>query len=148
GTMGSTAEQVANLDRSEVYLPRLNSDILTPIGGDQPITISLDADASLGLSEQQASHATLTVQPGSLLDFEGNPIADGEVGFSMVDPELVRDMLPEGLKQLSATLTIQAPGVAAFSTPIELTYPNIYDAEPGTKLFIYSFDHTTGRLEI
>ena len=50
--------------------------------------------------------------------------------------------------QLSATLTIQAPGVAVFDQPVKLTFPNIYNAAPGTKLPFYSFDHTTGQLVI
>src|SRR5262249_41362566 len=72
----------------------------------------------------------------------------GQVGISTVPPELVRDMLPPGLMQLASTLTLQAPGVAQFATPVQMTYPNVYGAAPGEKLDFYSFDHTTGRLVI
>ena len=29
-----------------------------------------------------------------------------------------------------------------------MTFPNVFDAAPGTQLDVYSFDHTTGGLEI
>ncbi len=69
-----------------------------------------------------------------------------EVGVSTVPPELVRDMLPPVLLQHTFDITIQAPGAAAFTTPIELSLPNVFGAAPGTKLNLLSFDHTTGRL--
>ncbi len=58
------------------------------------------------------------------MDPNGNPLANGQVGISTVPPELVREMLPEGLMQLATTLTIQAPGVARFAAPLQLTVPN------------------------
>ena len=58
------------------------------------------------------------------------------------------DMLPTGVMQHTFDITIQAPGVATFSTPAQLTFPNVFDAAPGTQLNVLSFDHTTGRLEI
>ena len=38
--------------------------------------------------------------------------------------------------------------MAVFSTPVQITFPNVFDAAPGTKLNVLSFDHTTGRLVI
>ena len=43
---------------------------------------------------------------------------NGQVGISTVPPELVRDMLPPGVLQHTFDITIQAPGVAAFNTPL------------------------------
>ncbi|MBU6173928.1 MAG: hypothetical protein KGQ60_08995, partial [Planctomycetes bacterium] len=63
-------------------------------------------------------------------------------------PELVRDMLPPGVMQHTFDITIQAPGAASFSTPLKISFPNVFNAEPGTKLNFLSFDHTTGRLVI
>jgi hypothetical protein len=65
----------------------------------------------------------------------------------MVSPALIQDMLPTGMK-VQATMTIQAPGVAKFATPLPLTMPNIYGAAAGTQLFFYSYDHTTGQASI
>ena len=58
------------------------------------------------------------------------------------------DMLPPGVLQHTFDITIQAPGGATFTTPAELTMPNVFGSAPGTKLDILSFDHTTGRLVI
>src|SRR5262249_30027145 len=61
---------------------------------------------------------------------------------------LVEDMLPPGLMQHTFDITIQAPGGATFTTPAQLTMPNVFGLGPGEKTFILSFDHTTGRLII
>src|SRR5262249_61907223 len=69
-------------------------------------------------------------------------------GISLVPPSLVADMLPPGVLQHTFDITIQAPNGAVFTTPAQLTMPNVFAAAPGTKLDILSFDHTTGRLVI
>ena len=38
--------------------------------------------------------------------------------------------------------------MATFAEPVQITFPNVFNAAPGTKLNILSFDHTTGRLVI
>ncbi len=148
GTMGTRSQREENLDRTEVYLPRLQGSILTTLSSDQTTVITADAISTPDLTPEQRQYLTLEVQPQSALDSQGQPIPNARVGFSTVPPQLVREMLPEGLMQLSGTLTVQAPGVAAFSPPIKLTFPNIYNAAPGTQLPFYSYDHTTGRLVI
>ena len=148
GSMGTLEQQVANADRDEVYLPRLHTSILRDVSTTEPTVIGLDPAAATGLSPEQRDQLTITLQPGSLIGPDGHPLAGAQVGISLVPPELVRGMLPPGLMQLATTMTIQAPGVATFSTPVRLTFPNVYGAAPGTKLDVYSFDHTTGRLEI
>src|SRR5262249_32021087 len=39
-------------------------------------------------------------------------------------------------------------GTATFSEPASMTFPNVFNAAPGSKLDFLSFDHTTGRLVI
>ncbi len=78
----------------------------------------------------------------------GQKMSSGMVGFSTVATSLIKDMLPQGIMQLATTLTIQAPGVATFSTPLQVTFANVYGAAPGSQLDVYSFNHTTGMLEI
>ena len=90
----------------------------------------------------------MVVQPGSLVGVDGQKLSGGQVGISTVPPELVKDMLPPGLLQHTFDITIQAPGVATFSTPAQMTFPNVFGAAPGTKLDFLSFDHTTGMLAI
>ena len=57
-------------------------------------------------------------------------------------------MLPPGVLQHTFDITIQAPGVATFTEPVQITFPNVFNAAPGTKLNLLSFDHTTGMLVI
>lgn len=148
GTMGTREERDANRDRREVYLPRLQQTILTPLASNQPTTITVDGKSAPDLSEAQRQYLSIEVAAGSAIGEDGRPVDNPKVGISTVPPELVRGMLPDGLMQLSATLTIQAPGVAVFNEPVALSFPNIYNAAPGTQLPFYSFDHTTGQLVI
>ncbi|MEY9752606.1 Ig-like domain-containing protein [Bradyrhizobium yuanmingense] len=148
GTTGSIQEQIENLNRPEVYLPRLSTEILADIADTGSTLVTVDAAAAPNLTDAQRAQVKLVVQGGSAIGDNGLPIADAQVGISTVPPELVRDMLPPGLLQHTFDITIQAPGAAAFNTPIQLTLPNVFNAAPGTKLNLLSFDHTTGRLVI
>jgi hypothetical protein len=148
GTMAQTPKEAASLQNDQgVYLPRLQSSLLTPIGI-TATTIGVDGTTAPNLTPEQQQHLTVTVPPNAAIGVNGQKMTNVKIGISTVPPELVRDMLPTGLMQLSSTITIQAPDVATFSTPIALTFPNLYGAAPGSKLDFYSFDHTTGRLEI
>ena len=71
-----------------------------------------------------------------------------QVGISTVPTELIREMLPLGVSEPPFTITVQAPGVVTFSTPVAVSYPNVDNAAPGTKMLFISFDHATGRLVI
>src|SRR5262245_64834121 len=57
-------------------------------------------------------------------------------------------MLPPGVLQHTFDITVQAPGIETFSTPAPMTFPNMFNAPPGSQLNFLSFDHTTGRLVI
>lgn len=148
GTMGSSEDQLANLDRGEVYLPRLSTSILTLLDDDADTVVTMPSVAAADLTEQERGRVSLVVAPGSVLDEHGQPVDGAMVGISTVPVELVRDMLPPGLLQHTFDITIQVPGGAVFDTPAQLTLPNIFGAPPGTKLNLLSFDHTTGRLVI
>jgi hypothetical protein len=148
GTMGSSAEQQENLNRGEIYLPRLSTSILTTIAADQPTVVGTPVEGAPNLLEADRNRIQLLVQPGSVIGENGQPLANAKVGIATVPPELVRDMLPPGILQHTFDLTIQAPGASVFSTPLQLTLPNVFNAAPGTKLNLLSFDHTTGRLVI
>ena len=148
GSMGTSDEQHANESRGEVYLPRLAQSILQTVSDTENTIVGVDAISSPNLTDAERAQLKLVVQPGSLIDANGNAMAGGQVGISTVPAELVRDMLPPGLLQHTFDITIQAPGVAAFNTPLQITFPNTFNAAPGTKLNFLSFDHTTGRLVI
>ncbi|HRF73519.1 MAG TPA: Ig-like domain-containing protein, partial [Accumulibacter sp.] len=148
GSMGTREAMAANEERQEVYLPRLQTSILQTVSGSTTTDIGVDAASAPNLTDEQRAHLKLEVQPGTLIDADGNVMSGGQVGISTVPPELVRDMLPPGVLQHTFDITIQAPGVAAFATPLQITFPNVFNAAPGTKLNFLSFDHTTGRLVI
>ncbi len=146
--MGTVEEREAVAGRGEVYLPRVQTDILKELSETEATEIGVPAKAAQDLTTEQREAIRLVVQPGSAVDASGNPVEGAQVGISTVPPELVLDMLPEGVMQHTFDLTIQSPDSAVFTTPAELTLPNVFDAAPGTKLNILSFDHTTGRLVI
>jgi hypothetical protein len=151
GSMGTLDQQAANAADPAVYLPRLTSDILTPVSTTAPTVVTAPTDAGTGgtnLTPQQLSELSLAVAPGSLVDANGNPVSNAQVGISPVPAQLVMDMLPAGLLQHTFDITIQAPGGATFTTPAQLTMPNVFGLPPGEKTFVLSFDHTTGRLVI
>jgi hypothetical protein len=147
-SMGTLEQQDANADRGEVYLPRLRSSILQNVSNSGVTMVGVDAVSAPNLTEAQRAVLQLEVQPGSLIDANGQPITAGQVGISTVPPQLVRDMLPPGVLQHTFDITIQAPNAAVFNTPLEITFPNVFNAAPGTQLDFLSFDHTTGRLVI
>ena len=148
GDMGTLQEQQAMGTAKGVYLPRLQTSILKPAGGSTATTISLDADAAAStLTAQQASEYSITVAPNSLVGMDGQKMSSGTVGVSTVSPSLIKDMLPQGVMQLATTLTIQAPGVATFSTPLQVTFANVYGAAPGDatqRLFFQPYDRHAG----
>ncbi|WP_338849852.1 Ig-like domain-containing protein [Massilia sp. W12] len=148
GSMGARESRAANFERSEVYLPRVLTSALQQTSATQPSVITAQAAGNIGLTDEQRSQLTLTVQPGSALDENGRQIAAPQIGVATVPPELVKDMLPPGVMQHTFDITIQAPGVTAFAQPVQITFPNVFHAAPGTKLNVLSFDHTTGRLVI
>jgi hypothetical protein len=148
GTMGTREQREANRERDEVYLPRLQTSILQTVSNTAPTLVGVDAESAPNLTPEQRQHLQLEVQPGSLIGADGQPLINPQVGISTVPPELVREMLPAGLLQHTFDITIQAPDAAVFSTPLQISFPNVFNAAPGTKLNFLSFDHTTGRLVI
>ena len=135
-------------DSSAVYLPRLATNILQTVSATSTNLLTATAAGAPNLSAFQRSQLTLTVAPNSLIGPNGQPLSSGQIGISTVPSQLVMDMLPPGVLQHTFDITIQAPGIATFSTPASLTFPNVFNAAPGTKLDFLSFDHTTGRLVI
>jgi hypothetical protein len=149
GTMGTPAEQVANAKVKGVYLPRLRQSILQPIAASGITQIGVDPKAAPNLTPEQQKLISIDVPAGSLVGMDGQKMTGGgQVGISTVPPELVRDMLPPGVLQHTFDITVQAPGVATFTTPAAMTFPNVFHSPPGTQVSLLSFDHTTGRLVI
>ncbi len=149
GSMGSVEQRLENADRSEVYLPRVPTSALQPVSDSSPTVITVqDPAAASQLTDQQRQALTLTIAPGAAIGADGAPVANAQIGIATVPPELVKDMLPPGVMQHTFDITIQAPGVSTFAEPVQITFPNVFNAAPGTQLNILSFDHTTGMLVI
>jgi hypothetical protein len=148
GSMGQPETMRALEDVPGVYLPRLRTSILQNVDAATPTTIGVSAEAAPNLTPQQRAMLSIEVPPGSLIGPDGQPLTSGQIGISTVPPEMVREMLPAGLLQHTFDITVQAPGISNFSTPAKMTFPNVFNAAPGTKLNFLSFDHTTGRLII
>ncbi len=147
-TMGSAEERASHAGRQEVYLPRVATTIFSLVSDSVPTTVGVDQNSAPNLTDSQRGALKLTVDPGSIIGADGQPLGDAQIGLSTVPPELVRDMLPPGVLQHTFDITIQAPGAATFATPATISFPNVFGAAPGTKLNILSFDHTTGMLVI
>ena len=88
-----------------MYLPRIPASILQPISASQTTMVSLRPEAALDLPLAQQQFLTVEVQPNSLVN-NGQHVASGQVGVSVVPPELVRDMLPPGLLQHTFDITV------------------------------------------
>ena len=131
-----------------LYLPRVMSNVLQTVSTTNVTVITLASNAAYDLPPEQQQHLTLEVPPGSMIGENGQLLATGTVGISVVPPDLVREMLPPGLLQHTFDISIQAPGIATFSTPVPMTFPNVFNAPIGTKLNFLSFDHTTGKLVV
>ena len=101
--------------------------------------ITTGANAAPELTDQERASLTLTVPAGSAVGLDGQPVANVQVGVSTVPAELVKDMLPPGVLQHTFDITIQAPGVNTFTAPVKITFPNVFNAAPGTRLNVLSF---------
>jgi len=134
-----------------MYLPRIASNILQTVDASTNTLITVSSNGAYNLSPSQQQYLTITISSNSLVGMDGQPMSSGQIGISVVPTNLVSDMLPPGLMQHTFDITVQAPGVATFTTPVQMTFPNVFGtnvASPGTKLNFLSFDHTTGRLVI
>ena len=131
-----------------MYLPRVMSNVLQTVTAGVTNMITLQSNTAYNLPPAQQPYLTVEIMPNSLIGMDGEPLASAQVGISVVPPELVESMLPPGLLQHTFDITVQAMGVSTFSTPAPMTFPNVFNAPPGTKLNFLSFDHTTGRLVI
>jgi hypothetical protein len=149
GSRGSIASQLDNTTNPVLVLPRLRTDVMQTLSQTAPTVLHTTADSSPQLTAEQLQEMTLTIQPGTLIGEDGKPLPpDAKVGFSVVPRDDIKDMLPPGLSQHSFDITIQAPGLSSFTTPAQLTLPNVFNLPPGTKTNLLTFDYTTGRLEI
>lgn len=146
--MGSREAKLANIGNEAVYLPRVDENILVDIDDAGVTTVTAMSENGSVLTAEQLDLISIDVTGGSLLDENGDVIQGAQVGISTVPPDIVRDMLPDGILQHTFDITIQAPAGAVFTEEAQITFPNVFNMAPGEQTFILSFDHTTGELVI
>ncbi len=138
----------APIPLAAMYLPRVATNVLKTVSASSNTVVTLQANAAYDLPSNQVQYLTIQIASNSLVGANGQMVSNAQIGVSVVPAELVKDMLPAGLLQHTFDITVQAPGLSTFSTPATMTFPNVFNAAPGTKLNFLSFDHTTGRLVI
>ncbi|MEM7212559.1 MAG: Ig-like domain-containing protein, partial [Pseudomonadota bacterium] len=148
GGMGPLEAQLERQEDQAFFLPRIPTAALTEVPDDQPITIRPVSGAGTNLTQEQFDLISLEVQPGSMIDAQGNPIANPELGLAIVPSEMVVDMLPDGVPIPPLFLTIQGPDGGVFTEEAVLTIPNVFGLPPGDKTEFFSYDHQTGLLVI
>src|SRR5262249_22824463 len=131
-----------------VYLPRLRSSILKDVNNTGITHVGVDGVSAPNLTDAQRQFLSLDVPAGALISADGQKLSTGQVRISTVPPELVMDMLPQGVLEHTFDITVQAPGITNFAQPVPMTFPNVFHSPPGAQLGFLSFDHTTGRLVI
>ncbi|MFM7071338.1 MAG: Ig-like domain-containing protein, partial [Planctomycetota bacterium] len=130
------------------YLPRLATSLLQNVDAASGAMIGVNPESAPQLTPEQQQLLRIEILPGRMVGTNGQTVTGGQIGISTVPPELVRDMLPPGVLEHTFDITVQAPGIANFTVPAPMTFPNVFNAAPGTQLNFLSFDHTTGRLVI
>ena len=140
--------RAANKKELGAYLPRLETDLLQQVNASTGATIGVNPESAPHLTAEQQQFLRIEILPGRMIGTDGQNLTGGQIGLSTVPPELVRDMLPPGVLEHTFDITVQAPGIANFTVPAPMTFPNVFNAAPGTQLNFLSFDHTTGRLVI
>lgn len=128
----------------EVFLPRLNTSILSTVSAASGALIVASDAGAQELPQAQRQLLSINVPPDSFIAPNGTKLSSAQVGISTLPASLIANMFPPGALRQTFGITVQAPGVANFASPASVTFPNIFNAAPGTQLYFVSFDHTTG----
>ena len=133
-----------------VFLTPLSDQILATVDAASGRTLTGDAANAPELSPEQRELLRIEIPKDSMIGSNGLPLASAEIGFRTVPTEFVRDMLPPGVMQSGSlfNITLQALGVARFSEPVPVSFPNADNLAPGEQVYFISFDHDTGQLVI
>ena len=148
GGMGPLEAQLERQEDQAFFLPRIPTAALSAVPDDAPVTIRPVSAAGTDLTPEQFDLISLEVQPNSMVDAQGNPILNPELGLAIVPSNMVIDMLPDGVPVPPIFLTIQGPNGGVFTEEAVLTIPNVFGLAPGDKTEFFSYDHQTGLLVI
>ncbi|RLD30171.1 MAG: hypothetical protein DRI70_01505, partial [Bacteroidetes bacterium] len=132
-----------NLLEPAIFLLPLDVASADPV---DPATTSIITSSRFidGLSISEP--VTLTIPPGHAIDdATGLPFV-GDIHISRVtDPTKGPRPLPEEF-DLSVYIAIQPFGVT-YPTPVPISFPNVEDFPPGSRLDFFALDHDTGLME-
>ena len=87
----------------------------------------------------------VAVAPNSAVDREGRPATEGTI--IPVPPSRIPAPLPPNVNP-QLVVSIQASGATSFDVPAPATFPNLERLAPGSKTYIFSFNHAAGRWDV
>jgi len=132
-----------NLLEPAIYLLPLDVASADPVDPAQTsIITSSRFTEGLSLSEP----VTLTIPPGAAIDDATGLPFTGDIHISRVsDPTKGPRPLPEEF-DLGVYIAMQPFGVS-YPTPVPISFPNLENFPPGSRLDIFALDHDTGEME-
>lgn len=132
-------------DVGDAFLPLVMPGTLQPVSEVEDTFITFPEQMVAGRPEFEG--VSILVPAGSLYSDDGT--RGGQVGIAPVPPDRLPGQLPEGL-EFPVVITVQTDGATNFDVPVPVCFPNLPDPvtgirqAPGTKDYLFSFDHDTG----
>ena len=131
-----------------IYLPRIVPGTLQAVSATQDTEVGMPS--AVVDAHPELAGVRLTVPANSLFADDGS--RGGRIGMAPVEPERIPSPLPPGLG-FPLVITVQTDGPSNFDVPVPVRFPNLPDpvtgevAPPGSKTWLWSFNHDTGRWE-
>jgi hypothetical protein len=133
----------------DIFLPPLVSSDYQTLSADSPTEVGLGAGALANAAEdfpdisaEEWARFKLTVPPNSAVNNQG--VFSTQATVIPVPPDRIPEPLPSFL-DLDLVVSIQIPGASFFDAPAPVTFPNTNNLPPGSKAYIFSFDHDLGQ---
>lgn len=141
GSYRSTADRIPNvtttLDRP-LYLPHIDTTGQVTVDPNQTTTL---INPNIG----QAPGVMLVLDPHTVKDETGQDYA-GPLSLSAVPPGFTPGALPDTLEP-GLIITVQPMGLT-FTSPMPVTFPNVDGLAPGSRVALWSLDHSVGAFYI
>jgi hypothetical protein len=135
-------------DTGLIYLPLITADTLQPVSPTNDTMVTFPPSV---LAANPALAGTMIMVPANSL-FSDNGARGGRVGIAPVPPDRLPSPLPPGLN-FPLVITVQTDGPLNFDRPVPACFPNLPDPvthqplPPGTRNWLYSFNHDKGEWE-
>ena len=128
-----------------IYLPLITAGTLQPVSLVSNTLITFPPSV---LSNNPALAGVSLMVPANSL-FNDGGTRGGKVGIAPVPPDRLPGPLPAGL-EFPLVITVQTDGAANLDKPVPVCFPNLPDPgthqplPPGTRNYLYSFNHDKG----